>query len=229
MNILKNVKIRTFDMVMALYIFGVMTSEMLGAKTFPIATIGSFHLNATVAIFVLPLLFTLTDAVVEVYGRARARSMIFAGLTTIALLFFFLWLATSLPPSQRFGEKEAAYDAIFGASMRIAVASLAAFAIAELLDVAVFSKLREKMKSKALWFRNNASNFVSQFVDSAVFLTLAFYAFDMSFDDNFSFLVGLLIPYWLLRCLLSLLETPLVYAGVWWLKRDKEAQLAPAK
>ncbi|HEX7259305.1 MAG TPA: queuosine precursor transporter [Candidatus Saccharimonadia bacterium] len=222
MNIF-GVKVRTFDMVMALYIFGVMTSEMLGAKTFPIATIGSFHLNATVAIFVLPLLFTLTDAVVEVYGRKRARSMIFAGLTTIVLLFLFLWLATSLPPSQRFAEKEVAYDAIFGASMRIALASLAAFAIAELLDVAIFSKLRERMKQKALWFRNNASNFVSQFVDSAVFLTLAFYAFDTSFGENFSFLLGLLIPYWLLRCLLSLLETPLVYAGVWWLRRDKDA------
>jgi queuosine precursor transporter len=226
MTIFNRIKIRTFDMVMALYIFGVMTSEMLGAKTFPIATIGSFHLNATVAIFVLPLLFTLTDSVVEVYGRERARSMIFAGLFTILLLFVFLWLATSLPPSQRFGEKEAAYDAVFGSSMRIALASLAAFAIAELLDVAVFSKLRDVMKQKALWFRNNASNFVSQFVDSAVFLTLAFYAFDTSFGANASFLIGLLIPYWLLRCLLSLLETPLVYGGVWWLKRDKEAVAA---
>ncbi|HUC20857.1 MAG TPA: queuosine precursor transporter [Candidatus Polarisedimenticolaceae bacterium] len=226
MNIFKSMKIRTLDMVVALYIFGVMTSELMGAKTFPVATIGSFHLNATVAVFVLPLLFTMTDAVVEVYGRARARSMIFAGLVTIALLFLFLQLATSLPPSERFSKMEPAYDAIFGASARIALASLAAFAAAELLDVAIFSKLRQKMHNKALWFRNNASNFVSQFVDSAVFLVLAFYAFDMSFGANFSFLLGLLIPYWLLRCLLSLVETPLVYAGVWWLRRDKEAPAA---
>jgi uncharacterized integral membrane protein (TIGR00697 family) len=92
-----------------------------------------------------------------------------------------------------------------------------------LLDVMVFSRLREVMHKKALWFRNNVSNIVSQFFDTTLFITLAFYAFDKPFSNNFSFLLGLILPYWLLKCAMSVIETPLVYAGVAWLKGEKKA------
>ena len=216
------IAIRKFDLVIALYIFGVMTAQLLGGKTFPIVTIGSLHLNSSVAVFLLPLLFTLTDVVVEVHGRRRARSIVWCGIIVAALIVFYSSLATHLPPSTRFAGTERAYDTIFSASARIAAASLAALAISELLDVAIFNKLRQKMNNKALWFRNNASNFAAQLVDSAVFLTLAFYAFGHSLGSNLSFLVGLILPYWLLRCALSVVGTPLVYLGVAWLsKPDK--------
>lgn len=216
--------IRKFDLVMALYIFGVMVAELMGSKTFPLVQFDWLHLNATVAIFVMPLLFTMTDVVVEVYGRKRAQSMVLSGLAVVALLIAYAFLATHLHPSHRFASTEPAYDAIFGATMQIAAASLIAFATSELLDVLIFSKLREKLGKKALWFRNNASNIVSQLVDSTVFITLAFYSIHMSVSSNASFLIGLIIPYWLIRCTLSILETPLVYAGVWWLKSDKYAK-----
>jgi len=134
-----------------------------------------------------------------------------------------------LPASKHFAGTESAYDTVFGASIRISLASLAAFACSELLDVLIFSKLRQKMHKKALWFRNNVSNFVSQFVDSAVFLILAFYAFGTSFGANMSFIIGLLIPYWIVRCVLSVFETPLVYLGVRWLKGDNAKKSAIEK
>lgn len=215
--------IRKFDLIVALYVFGLLTAELMGPKTFPVMMIGSFQLNASVAIFLMPLLFTLTDIVVEVLGKKRARSMVFSGLCAVALLIVFASLATHLPPSERFAPNETAYDQVFGASIRIAAASLAAFAVAELLDVFIFAKLKEKLRDRALWLRNNVSNFISQFVDSAVFLTLAFYSFQHSLGGNISFLFGLILPYWLLRCTLSVAETPLVYLGVKWLRKpDKE-------
>lgn len=217
-----SVKIRKFDLIMALYIFGIMIAEMLGSKTFPLVNTDWLTLNATVVVFVMPLLFTLTDVVVEIYGRKRAQSMVFSGLIVVALLMLYLFIATHLPPSERSASSEAAYDQIFGASMRIAFASIVAFAVAELLDVFIFSKIREKLGKSALWFRNNASNFVSQLFDSIVFLTIAFYAFDQSFSSNFDFLFSLILPYWLIRCALSVLETPLVYLGVWWLKDEPD-------
>ncbi|OGL38717.1 hypothetical protein A3J32_00150 [Candidatus Saccharibacteria bacterium RIFCSPLOWO2_02_FULL_46_7] len=218
MQLFKSIKIYKFDLLVALYIFGWMSAEIFGGKTFPLTNFSWMHLNASVAIFVLPLLFTITDVVVEVHGKERARSLVWSGLIIIALVLLFSLLATNLPPSQRFAPKEAAYDQVFGTTARIAAASLTAFAIAELLDIAVFSKIREKMKKKALWLRNNASNFISQFVDSTIFLFLAFYAFDRSFADNFGFLFSLIIPYWLIRCFFSVVQTPLVYLGVWWLR-----------
>ena len=211
-----------FDKLVALYICCLALAELMGAKTFPLATIGSLHLNASVAIFVVPLLFTISDVVVEVYGRARARQLVWTGMGAILLLFCFAWLATSLPSSTRFAGQEAAYDAIFGGALRIAMASLVAFGLAELLDVLVFSKIRERFGKQALWLRNNVSNFVGQFADTTVFISLAFYAFDRSLGANVGFLVGLILPYWLLKCAMSVIETPLVYLGVRWLRGEKK-------
>lgn len=212
--------IRKFDLIVALYIFGVITAELMGAKTFPLVQTDWLHLNATVAVFMMPLLFTMTDIVVEVHGRKRARSMVFAGLTVVALLIVYAWIATSLPPSARYAPTESAYDTVFKASIQIAVASIAAFAVAELLDVAIFSKLRAKMGKQGLWLRNNVSNFAAQLIDSTVFIVIAFYSFSQSISSNLSFMIGLIIPYWLIRCALSVAQTPLAYLGVWWLKDD---------
>ncbi len=211
--------IRKFDFLVALYVFGVMVAELMGAKTFSLGQIGGLHLTSSVAVFVFPLLFTVTDVIVEVHGRKRARSVVFSGIFMVFLLMLFELLAVHIAPSARFASKEAAYDTIFGASLRIAMASLVAFALSELLDVLVFARLRRMLHGRALWLRNNASNFISQLADSVIFLTLAFYAFGLSFSSNISFLVGIILPYWLVKCAFSVLETPLVYLGVWWLKR----------
>ena len=85
-------KVRKFDVVLALYIFGVMVAETMGTKTFALVQLPWLHLNASVAIFVLPLLFTLTDVVVEVKGRERARSMVLSGCSLcVCYLCFRLW------------------------------------------------------------------------------------------------------------------------------------------
>lgn len=209
------------DIVVALYVFFVIVSELLGSKTFHILNLGSFSLNASVAIFVLPFVYSLSDVMLEVHGKKKARGLVFLGTTVIVLLMAYAALATALPPSARFAPQEAAYDQIFQFSIRISFASLVAFAVAELLDVAIFAKMRERMEKRALWLRNNISNFVGFFLDSTIFLTLAFYAFDKPLGDNLSFIIGLLIPYWLLKCFLSVVETPLVYAGVKWLRKEK--------
>lgn len=214
-------KIEKMDLLIAVYIFCVAVSELMGSKTFPVYDFGFYKLNASVAIFVVPLIFTINDIITEVYGKERARSVIRSSLFVILLIFGFSLLSTALPPSVRYAANEKAYDTIFGLSARFSAASIIAFAVSDFLDVYLFSWVREKLGKSKLWLRNNLSNFVSQFVDSALFLTIAFYAFDQSFGGNLSFITGLLIPYWLLRCVLSIIETPIVYLGVNWLKKNK--------
>lgn len=212
-------KVQKLDLLVAVYIFCIATSELMGAKTFRLVSFDWLHLNASVALLVVPIIFSINDIVIEVYGRERVRSLIRSGLVVVALCFIFAAIATALPTSTRFAPREAFYDNIFTSTMRIAAASLVAFAIAEVTDVLVFSKIRERLGKKALWLRNNASNFIAQFFDTAIFITLAFYAFNKPFGGNVSFLIGLIIPYWLLKCAMSVIETPFVYAGVKWLKK----------
>lgn len=212
---------KKFDLLIALYIFCILASELMGVKTFPLLNQPWLKLNASVAIFLLPFVFTINDIVTEVYGKERTRSIIRSGLVVVALVFLFAVLATALPPSTRFAGTESAYDTIFRSSARIALASLIAFALAEFTDLFVFTKIRQRLGQQALWLRNNVSNFAAQFLDTTIFITLAFYALSKPFGDNLTFLWSLILPYWLLKCAMSIIETPFVYLGVRWLRKDE--------
>jgi uncharacterized integral membrane protein (TIGR00697 family) len=194
----------------------------MGGKTFALMTIGSYHLNASVAILLLPFVFTINDIIVEVYGPERARSIVRSGLLVVASILLFSLIATVLPPSTRFLATEKAYDTIFGTSARIALASLLAFTTAEFTDVLIFTKLRKVLGKKSLWIRNNVSNIVSQFLDTTIFMVFAFYSFNQPISSNVAFLSGIILPYWLLKCVMSVVETPFVYLGVAWLKEKRE-------
>ena len=214
-------KIRKFDLLVSIYIFCIMVSELMGAKTFPLIKLGTYQLNASIAIFVFPLIFTINDVITEVYGKEQTKSLIRSALIVVFLIMIFSLLAISLPPSGRFAESEAAYDSIFGKSARIAFASLVAFALAEFTDVLLFVHIRKKLGKNSLWLRNNVSNIVSQLVDTTIFMTVAFYGLGRPLGDNISFLSSIIIPYWLLKSFMSIIETPFVYLGVDWLKKDK--------
>ena len=214
--------IRKFDLLASIYIFCIIAAELMGGKTFHLFNIGTFALNASVAIFLLPLTFGINDVIVEVKGKARAQSLVRSGLVVILLLILFSLLAVGLPASSRFVPTESAYQTIFQISIRFSIASLLAFAFSELLDVFIFFKIRQKLGTKFLWFRTNVSNILSQFIDTFVFMTLAFYALDKGFGPNMAFIFSLIIPYWLLKCFMSVIETPFVYFGVAWLRNKKD-------
>lgn len=216
--------IQKFDFLVSLYIFCIIVSEVMGAKTVPLGTLFGLSFNGSVALLVLPLTFTVNDVITEVLGKERAKSVIRTGLVMIALLFVYTLIATMLPPSKRFAPTEAAYDTIFNFSLRMSFASLVSFLFSELIDVAVFVKLRKVFGKKKLWLRNNVSNFVGQLIDTTTFITLAFYAFDKTFSANWVFLIGLILPYWILKCSMSVIETPLVYLGTKWLRGDRIAK-----
>lgn len=215
------VRLEKMDLLVGLYVFCIATAELMGSKTVPLATIGGFHLTFSVAIFVLPLLFILNDVISEVYGRDRARSVAFLGIGFVFLLACFSALVVSLPPSSRFTSLNPAYRQIFGTSLRFSLASLVAFVCAELADVAVFARMRARWGSARLWLRVNVSNVLAQGIDTVIFMTVAFWSTRVSIHDNALFLMGIILPYWTIKCLCSLLETPLVYAGVHWLRQGK--------
>ncbi len=214
-------KIQKLDLLISIYIFCIATSELMGGKTFALVNIFGYQLNASVAIFVIPVIFSINDVITEVMGAERARSLVRSGLFVIFLIILFSFLATNLPPSTRFIKSENAYDLIFQTTIRIAIASLTSFALSDFLDVFIFAKMRQKLGKSKLWLRNNASNFISQFVDTTTFITLAFYALDKPFLNNVNFLWSIILPYWLLKCFMSVIETPFVYLGVKWLKDEK--------
>lgn len=221
-------KLHRFDVIVAFYIFGIVAAQLMGAKVVPMGELFGMPLSISVAVFLMPFLFTITDIVVEVYGKARARSLVWTGLLVVVALALYTLFVTALPPAGRYVESNGAYNAIFGTSVRFAVAAVAAFITAEAIDVLVYSKLRDRMKQKGMWLRNNVSNFVGQLVDSSVFVVIAFYSFSLDPGANVAFLAGIILPYWFVRCLMSVVGTPLAYAGVAFLKNRQPSAEVPS-
>ena len=103
--------------------------------------------------FTYPLAFLVTDLVTRLHGAADGRRVVFAGfLTGVACSFV-----------------AAGFDAT---TLRIALGSGVAFLTAQMLDVAVFDRLR----ARAWWQAPLASTLVGSTVDTALFFTIAFSA-----------------------------------------------------
>ncbi len=105
-----------------------------------------------------PFAFLVTDLTNRIQGPVAARRVVLAGFVT--------GIACSLVGTQIIGE--------FGplVTLRIAIGSGAAFLVAQLLDVAVFDRLR-----RAAWWRAPLiSTVVGSTLDTAIFFTTAFSA-----------------------------------------------------
>jgi len=206
------------DFLVALYITCLALAEIMSMKTIPLFKIFAYQLNVSVGIFVFPILFAINDVINEVKGKERAKQLVFSSLIMVTIIMAYSIFVTWLPESARFNDGEA-YNLIFSRAARISFASLMAFLVSGLLDVAIFHRIKVKTKGKMLWLRSNVSNFISQFLDTFIFITIAFYSFQYGLNSNLSFIFSIVIPYWLLKCFMSVVETPLTYWGVKWLSK----------
>jgi uncharacterized integral membrane protein (TIGR00697 family) len=98
-------------------------------------------------------------------------------------------------------------------------ASLLAYLLAQLHDVWAFAFWKRVTKGRALWLRNNLSTMSSQLIDSLVFNLVAFYLFSENRMELSQFLI-LTLGYWMFKVSIAVIDTPVVYALVAWLKRD---------
>jgi len=177
-------------------------------------------IHVSVGILVVPIMFLTTDIVAEVLGKKIARKFVSIGIAVMifALLItgFSVWLPAD--PTREYFSQDS-YAKIFGVTIRMSIASIIAFVLAQYHDIWAFHFWKEKTKGKWLWWRNNASTIVSQFIDSTVFMFIAFYGLTPKFDVLYIFL--LIIPYWIFKVLFALLDTPFCYLGVRWLKNKE--------
>ncbi len=198
--------------LIAIFVAALVAANLLGSK---ITTL--FGVSVSVGIFAYPLTFLITDIIEEVYGAEKSRHLITAGFVTLVFLFLLVFISRALPPAQRFADHSESYNTIFGNSLRIIIASLIAFVISQYHDVWAFAKLKQQTHGKYLWLRNNVSTWLSQLIDTVLFMFIAFYQVTPRYDT--SFLISLIVPYWLFKILFAAIDTPLVYAGVAWLKK----------
>ena len=204
---------RRRDFLFALFVASMVMVNTLGTK---ITTI--LGVRVSVGIFFVPVLFLITDIVGEVFGRKEASRFVNMATIMLVLLFAMIFLCIAVRPNETWGMQEE-YAMIFGSSLRMTLASLVSFVVAQQIDVFMFSFWGKVTKGKYLWVRNNLSTIVSQFLDTTIFEFIAFWHLTPKFTASYVF--SLILPYWLFKVVFALLDTPFCYLGVWWLSGEK--------
>lgn len=123
--------------------------------------------------FIYPLTFTLRDMVHQKLGKRVAKTLVIAsGAINLGMVAFFA-LVTALPQDPSWANQDA-WQAIFQTVWRIALASIVAEVIGELLDTEIYHLWVTRFPSRRRWSRALVSNAVSIPVDTVIFSLIAF-------------------------------------------------------
>lgn len=194
---------------LAIYLTSLFAANTLGLKIMPFI----FGSHLSVAVFSFPVVFIMTDVVGEVYGKRVAKFFVLAGFISTALFIGYSLLSLAMPWSPDGEWARQGYNQIFGISVRIALASLTAFLIAQYQDVLSFFFFRKQLGARLFWLRSLLSNVWSQLLDTIIFTLIAFLGVYST-----PTLVSVIITWWLYKVAMGALYTPLSYLGVYFLR-----------
>ena len=217
-----SVRDRTFlyyDFAMAAFVAIILCSNLIGASKgatlgrWDLGPLGEHRIEFGAGILFFPVSYVLGDILTEVYGYARARRVVWAGLGASIFAAFMSWAVVSLPPAPAY-HGQAALETVFGNTPRIFAASLAAFWVGEFVNAAVLARMKVWTGGTKLWTRTIGSTVVGQAFDTLIFYPLAFYGVWSN-----DLLLSIMIANYLGKVGWEVLLTPVTYRVVGWLKR----------
>ena len=130
-------------------------------------------LSVTCGLLVFPVSHIINDCIAEVWGFAKARTIIWCGF---AMNFFVvaLGLISVQLPAAPFWEGEEHFNFVFGMAPRIVAGSLLAFLAGSFLNAYVMSRMKIQSQGRHFSLRAIASTLVGETADSLVFFPIAF-------------------------------------------------------
>ncbi|MGU3667622.1 queuosine precursor transporter [Methylobacterium sp. A49B] len=170
-------------------------------------------LTFTAAVIVFPASYLFGDVLTEVYGYASTRAVVWTGFLAQALWILAYWTAAALPPAPFWPHQEA-FEAVLGATPRLALAGLTAYLAGEFLNAYALAKLKLRLRGRWLAVRLVASTLIGQGVDSVLFIGLAFGGLYPAAD-----LLALILSVWMLKVAWEILALPLSLPLIGFLKR----------
>lgn len=229
-TLLANKANRLFLVLSGLFISNALIAEFIGGKIFSLEkTLGlnpvsfsllgeenlSFQLTAGVLLW--PVVFIMTDLINEYYGMKGVRFLSYLTVSLIIMAFAAVYGAMHLAPADWWvgvnadkgvPDMQKAFEALFGQGLWIIAGSVAAFLIGQLLDVAIFHRIKQVTGEGKIWLRATGSTLVSQWVDSFVVIFIAFYV-----GQGWSFpkVLAIALVGYTYKFVVALLATPIIY------------------
>ncbi len=237
-SIAKDKGVRLYLLLGVFFIANALCAEFMGAKIFTLeGSMGlqpvhwnlfgnDFSFNLTAGVLLWPVVFVMSDIINEFYGHKGVKFLSYLGAGMIAYAFIMFFGAILLKPASfwQFSKTQSgipdlnlAFGNIFGQSMGIIAGSLIAFLIGQIVDVAIFHRIKLHTGEKWIWLRSTGSTLISQLFDSFIVLFIAFYFYPRlvpgQMDHPWSFYLVLSsgLGNYIYKFFLALAMTPVIY------------------
>lgn len=185
-----------------------------------------FAVSITVLYF--PFTYIISDILTEVYGYAKARSVLWITLLC-SVLAGLLYQVVAYWPPVGFFENNDAYITVFSSVPRILIGGWLAVFAGDFSNNFCLAKLKVITKGKYLWLRTISSTIVGQLANTSTFYIIA-----LSGLMPKNLLFQSIMAGWIIKTGVEVLFTPITYIIVGWLKKvenedfyDKETNFNP--
>jgi uncharacterized integral membrane protein (TIGR00697 family) len=202
---------RLFVILAGIFSTCLIVGDIIGGKLIQLG-LGGQIFTLTVGMIPFPVTFLLTDVLNEFYGHRTARFVTLLGFGLAVLSYVFIFIAGAIPIAPMAtaadwkGVTEPAFQNVFLGSQRMILASLAAYMIAQFVDIGVFHLLKRATNNRLIWLRSTGSTVLSQLIDTVVINLVAWVGI-LKADE----ILNVVLSSYSLKVLIAIGLTPLVY------------------
>jgi len=162
----------------------------------------------TAGVIAFPITFIVTDVMNEYFGPRGIAFVTIVGMAMIVFEFLIIRVAMATPTADISPVPADAFNTVFGQSGRVIFGSLVAYLIGQFADITLFHWLRRLTEGRHLWLRATGSTFGSQFLDTFVVLSVAFFG-----QLAFAQIVAITLFNYVYKFIIAIAITPLIYAA----------------
>ncbi len=209
--------------LIGLFVTALATAQLTASKLLMFGL--PLSLPVTGAAIILPgaalayaLTFFASDCYAELYGRKAATVMVNVGFAMNFVVLLLVWSTINAPALPDQPIDPSTFATVLGASTNIVLGSLLAYVVSQNWDVYVFHRIRDYTDGEKLWLRNIGSTATSQFLDTVIFVTVAFAIAPAVLGTGgatpTNVILSLIVGQYVFKLLVALVDTPFVYAVV---------------
>ncbi len=232
----QNKPFRLFLLLAGFFVANALVAEFVGVKIFSFEkTLGidafsfsffdekNLGFNLTAGVVLWPVIFIMTDVINEYFGMKSVRLLSYLTVGLVIYAFVMIYFAIGLEPndwwqfeSGKLGEDASkhiddmalSFNGIMGQGLWIIGGSMVAFLLGQIVDVAIFHRIKKWSGDRMIWLRATGSTLVSQFIDSYVVLIIAFY---IGAEWNLSRVLAIGTVNLIYKFVVAILLTPTIY------------------
>lgn len=201
------------DGVIAWVAIATILANIITAKN---ATI--FGMNTAIGTVMFASTFLATDILSESYGKKYANKAVLLGLFSSAVLIIATQIALLYKPSA-FDYADSPMRTLFGLNLRISISSMIMYVIANLGDIFIFNKIKDKTGGKAMWLRNNVATILCNCLENFGFIGLAFWGI-----YDIKTIINIAVSTSVIELIAALIDTPFLYLNKKFTKDEKNGE-----